>query len=722
MVSQTDLICHGGPSSSAKRSLDLEKEDEIIRIPACDLDVVAERFKRTLIGRVLHRGGRSIEAMISLLPRARIWNVEGRVRGINLGNGRFQFDFNKEEDLLMVLNKRPCHFNHWIFALERWEPSTSENFPSTVPFWIKVTGVPVHYWNDGTFDEIAKALGRKVALDSENARIQVSIDVDRPLQFERRVGFPNGDTGNVSLEYEGITRYCFGCKRISHDVYVCPELSQEERDQKIKEYRELNGNGTQQLKLHASNRAAAYNRNNINNKRPRSPSDDVSKRSPGLSRYPGYSRDEKRAKDSSNYWSSRSSAETRDSDKSYYRRREEHHDRYSSKNAPVWNRLEKPPLKREDAAPAYRSKNHGGAHVQETRYGRERYPSQQSQQSQRVWRPRHQENEPKSSNRIKSIAIAGNGGSISRGVTDSQQTISDVLPRQGALETQGSGVLVVHKDETPEERKRRLKGKAPMSTEFLDKTPTSAAKNPPARLLTRDRGILRINAEITHSPLERTRYDTRLDKNGTEPEVDSLDLERLMESDHIDKMVMSRKDEEEVDKLVEVFGDVVMDDEMMQNDDLLVDEPGFDAEKIDAISQLSPAYAANSDEQPEGPPITRKPADTHPDPSEYAGKDKQKTDGLARVAAGASKQANAGETPSKKRAPHSPALKGARASKKLSLPRGRPASKLPKGSGILKKTQANTVPRIEVIPSTKRMNSSSVSGSMVSQKPSSKKI
>ena len=89
----------------AKRRLELDLEEEIIRIPECDLTEVSERFKRTLIGRVLHNGGRSIEAMISMLPRARIWNVQGRARGTNLGNGRFQFDFDKEEDLNMVLNK-----------------------------------------------------------------------------------------------------------------------------------------------------------------------------------------------------------------------------------------------------------------------------------------------------------------------------------------------------------------------------------------------------------------------------------------------------------------------------------------------------------------------------------------------------------------------------------------------------------------------------------------
>ena len=159
MNSQSNLIRQGGNPSETRRQLDLT-EEEIIRIPACDLTAASERFKRTLIGRVLHRRGRSVEAMIALLPRARIWNVEGRAREVNLGNGRFRFDFDKEEDLNMVLNKRPCHFDHWIFALERWEPSTSENFPNTIPFWIKITGVPVHFWNDDTFSEIAKALGK----------------------------------------------------------------------------------------------------------------------------------------------------------------------------------------------------------------------------------------------------------------------------------------------------------------------------------------------------------------------------------------------------------------------------------------------------------------------------------------------------------------------------------------------------------------------------------
>lgn len=233
-MSQTSLIVRKGGSSSGTRRK-LNTEDDIIQLPDCDINDAKERFRLTLIGRVFHTRGRSVNALINLLPRARIWNVEGRVRGLNLGNRRFQFDFDNEADLQMVLNKRPCHFNQWSFALEWWEPFTSENFPNTIPFWIGVTGVPVHYWNDQTFTQIAIALGTKLNIDSTKARIQVSIDADKPIQFERRIGFPNGDRGKVTLSYEGLHRYCFTCNLISHDENTCPQLTPEERDLKRKQ-------------------------------------------------------------------------------------------------------------------------------------------------------------------------------------------------------------------------------------------------------------------------------------------------------------------------------------------------------------------------------------------------------------------------------------------------------------------------------------------------------
>lgn len=207
-------------------------EEAIINIPDCDMTVVSEQFKHTVIGRMFHREGRSMEALINTLPKPKIWDMEGRTQGTNLGNGQFQFTFDHEEDMNKILAKRPWHFNRWMFSLEKWEPFTRTDFPNTMLFWISVTGVPVHFWNIPTFTEIGKALGTVVKIEARKARFQVSLNADTPLQFERKVGYSNGDTGTAYLTYEGLQCYCFTCKLLSHEEGTCPKLTEEQREEK----------------------------------------------------------------------------------------------------------------------------------------------------------------------------------------------------------------------------------------------------------------------------------------------------------------------------------------------------------------------------------------------------------------------------------------------------------------------------------------------------------
>ncbi|CAA7030931.1 unnamed protein product [Microthlaspi erraticum] len=111
------MMRHGGSSGQVRRSLDLE--EEIIKLPACDMTSAAEKFKLTVIGRMFHKEGRNMEAVLGMLPKPKIWDVEGRARGTSLWNGQFLFDFDNEEDMAKVLRKRPWHYNRWSFSLER---------------------------------------------------------------------------------------------------------------------------------------------------------------------------------------------------------------------------------------------------------------------------------------------------------------------------------------------------------------------------------------------------------------------------------------------------------------------------------------------------------------------------------------------------------------------------------------------------------------------------
>lgn len=199
-------------------------------MPAFDNSDLIEKFKLTLIGRMFHSDGRSVEALLKHMPKRRIWDVEGRVRGKNLGDNKFQFDFDNEEDMMKVLQRRPCHFNRWSFSLEKWIPTIKEEFPNTLLLWASVEGIPIHYRKQETYESVGKALGGYDMTDVEGGRVRVFINGDLPLKVECKVGFDNGDVVKVAIKYEDLHRYCFTCKRISHEEGTCPELNEEQRE------------------------------------------------------------------------------------------------------------------------------------------------------------------------------------------------------------------------------------------------------------------------------------------------------------------------------------------------------------------------------------------------------------------------------------------------------------------------------------------------------------
>ncbi|KAF3560453.1 hypothetical protein F2Q69_00013904 [Brassica cretica] len=384
--------------------------------------------------------------------------------------------------------------------------------------------------------------------------------------MEARIEFPNGGFGKVSMTYEGLNRYCFGCTRLSHDIYSCLDLTSEEREKNIKELREANESGPQGPMSHAlSGQLENYKGTARNNKRPRSPNGDVYQRSPTRAGIPGQSRGEKRHKESESYWTTKGFSSRDAPPKMMERRREEREERHTrhQQKPTVWNRLDDRTGGQDRKKPAalnWRPRLNP-AELQRGRdpyRPKERHYSHHSQASHQAWRPRAQLTEGKSCSPSRTVTNPKHPRALTPEKVESQQTISAGLHDRSGLGGQGSGVLVVHKNETSEEKLRNLKGKSIMLEDPAGKTHGSTNQRFPQAMLTRDRGTVVIREGGLRTPPSAP-----------------------------------REEETEVDKLVEDFGDVVMDENTLQNDDLLVDEPGQDAEIIDAISQLSPANAVN---------------------------------------------------------------------------------------------------------------------------------
>lgn len=107
-----------------------------------------------------------------------------------MGNQIFQFDFDSEDDLQKVLSKRPCHYNKWSFALERWAPHIGDSFPNTMTFWVTALGIPTHFWLDPIFRALGRRLGNVGLVEEKTAKFQVEINAELPLKFALRVQAP----------------------------------------------------------------------------------------------------------------------------------------------------------------------------------------------------------------------------------------------------------------------------------------------------------------------------------------------------------------------------------------------------------------------------------------------------------------------------------------------------------------------------------------------------
>ncbi|CAN7035767.1 unnamed protein product [Brassica oleracea var. botrytis] len=151
-----------------------------------------------------------------------------------------------------------------------------------------------------------------------------------------------------------------------------------------------------------------------------------------------------------------------------------------------------------------------------------------------------------------------------------------------------------------------------------------------------------------------------------------------------------------------------MDAEMLDNDDLLDEVPDDNAEKIDAISQLSPDNAETTNKLQED--LSMVPLPTAPSQAKNALAQTQD------IAQRASLPMTSAKGYLKKLVPKNPELKGqkaSKASKKLNQLRGRSPRKR-STLGNLSTISSHDVPRNEMFPSALNKKPLSLSGLMVS--------
>ncbi|KAF8088084.1 hypothetical protein N665_0554s0014 [Sinapis alba] len=733
-------------------------EDEIIPIPEFDFTDLIEKHKLTLVGRMFHVDGRSVDALIKHMPKRHIWDVEGKVRGTNLGNNKFQFDFDSEHELHKVLQRRPCHFNKWSFSLERWLPTIREDFPNSMLFWIEVSGVPNHYKKDETFRNIGKAMGLVESVDVEGGRVRVHVNGDEPLQFSRRAGFANGDVIRVSLKYENLHKYCFTCKRISHEEGTCPELSDGE-----KEKNRLERIVQKEKEERATKEAFSLPARHV----------PMLERSPGFNRVPTRSHGREDPKEIRRVSYSENGSARNDLRDRIREHRESH-------NKSVWNRLDREkdtaahyPRDRENYHPykrdngqTYRENKDNHTRIRPYQNRSSSKPDERNSQSRR-FNPDSQSANRVSPDRLNSSdsqrtisapleVQRGGGGRNSRDwahqlphrSTKEWRPISPLKPAGDHRREVSNSVAKV----AEEERVRRLKGKAiaqepaPRPSKFPTGRGILIIRDPDNKTeKTQEQSLKELARSESMAVEELTGNGRNVGKTGGQspgicPEGPGQQ-ENLVEEDE------ELMDEDAFDKMVELYTDPNQDanEEMLDIDaidDLIEEERAMEAARKEKDTE--PQHLSDTRAQRQEGAVKRKTGeysererlaetfeittsdDVQTDALQNHKVMPPRMDSLLKPEKGEKIVGSKGTQtapPKRKKGTRSPDAKGAAASKKLAA-RGRasPKSKVARQLRTSRPRSTSQLPRIEVYPSALKGGKPSVSGSMVSQKPSSTHI
>ncbi|WZZ88817.1 hypothetical protein YC2023_117396 [Brassica napus] len=104
-----------------------EDDGAPIQLTEHDDSFVIKEYHMSLIGKILNPKKQNVEKLIQTMPHQ--WGLEDRITAIDLGNGKFLFNFSSEEDLNSVLRKGPFHYNYCMFVLVRWEPIVHDDYP-----------------------------------------------------------------------------------------------------------------------------------------------------------------------------------------------------------------------------------------------------------------------------------------------------------------------------------------------------------------------------------------------------------------------------------------------------------------------------------------------------------------------------------------------------------------------------------------------------------------
>ncbi|KAL3635328.1 hypothetical protein CASFOL_019875 [Castilleja foliolosa] len=184
--------------------------------------------EHTLIAHILSQKPINMNAFKSTVLKA--WNPAEKVDTNLLEGNTMAFIFQGKKDMDKVYNLT-WTFRDYQVIIAKWpiEKAQNEINLQATTFWIQAYGIPVAYTSTNTATVIGDIIGKFIKADLNSAnqrwkrslRIQIKLDIRKPLQTFITLACSGRNEIQVEIRYERLTDVCYNCGLLGHKLTKC---------------------------------------------------------------------------------------------------------------------------------------------------------------------------------------------------------------------------------------------------------------------------------------------------------------------------------------------------------------------------------------------------------------------------------------------------------------------------------------------------------------------
>ena len=160
-----------------------------------------------------------------------LWHTKKGFEARDMGDHCVLFVFSEQSDVDRVLAGEPWSFDKNLVALKRMRRQSEMKglVYDSACFWIQVHDLPISSLKLHVAQSIVSVAGEVIHMDggeedfesSHFVRVQVRLDITKPLCRGRKIGLCNGEDGWAGFKYERLPNLCYRCGRLTHQDRDC---------------------------------------------------------------------------------------------------------------------------------------------------------------------------------------------------------------------------------------------------------------------------------------------------------------------------------------------------------------------------------------------------------------------------------------------------------------------------------------------------------------------